>query len=224
MAYGGNGAMVAGEKLAMATAREPAPPHDEGAAARGTPADRLWRLGYRVAHRLLTLWWRVRRPAARGAAVAAWWDGRLLAVRSSYRGDLLDLPGGGVGRGEGLAEAAARELREEVGIGVEPGALGAPALRLEFAQEGRRIVETLFEWRPSRPPPAPRVDRREIVWAGWLAPGELAGRPLAPGLAGYLAALREGEGKGARGGPEGGRRGGGTTPAGPRAAAGPGAS
>jgi 8-oxo-dGTP pyrophosphatase MutT (NUDIX family) len=34
--------------------------------------------------------------------------------------------GGGAERGESMAEAAAREMREEAGIDVEPGALGEP--------------------------------------------------------------------------------------------------
>jgi 8-oxo-dGTP pyrophosphatase MutT (NUDIX family) len=43
------------------------------------------------------------------------------------RGDRFWLTiGGGAGRGETLAEAAAREMREEAGIDVDPASLGKP--------------------------------------------------------------------------------------------------
>ena len=59
----------------------------------------LFRIAYRAAYRMLQVWWLVRRPHAYGAAVAIWRGDALLVVRTSYRVE-LDLPGGGVSRGE----------------------------------------------------------------------------------------------------------------------------
>ncbi|MEK0085365.1 NUDIX domain-containing protein [Benzoatithermus flavus] len=146
--------------------------------------DALFRLGYRTAFRVLRLWWRVRRPVLEGAAVAVWHDGRLLVVKTSYH-DRLDLPGGGRGRGEAPRAAAARELLEETGIEVPPAAL-VPAGRFRFEDLRRRITDHVFAWHPAEAP-VPLVDRREIVWAGWLAPDEIAAAPLTPTLRLYLA-------------------------------------
>jgi 8-oxo-dGTP pyrophosphatase MutT (NUDIX family) len=159
--------------------------------------DPLHRLGYRIAHRCLLAWWWLRRPSARGAGVALWRDdGRLLVVRTSYRGALLSLPSGGLAAGEEPRTAAARELREELGIELAPAEL-REAWRIAFVFEHRRIEETVFE--PLRPTnQQPRPDRREIVWAGWLSPAEISALPTVPSLDGYLARIghdREGEGE-----------------------------
>jgi 8-oxo-dGTP pyrophosphatase MutT (NUDIX family) len=55
-------------------------------------------------------------------------EDRLLLFRFGERqgGHCWITPGGGVGRGESLAEAAARELREETGLVVSPDELGVP--------------------------------------------------------------------------------------------------
>jgi 8-oxo-dGTP diphosphatase len=150
--------------------------------------DPLYRVGYRVAYRCLLAWWWLRRPSARGAGVALRrGDGRLLVVRSSYRGALLSLPSGGLAPGEEPRAAAARELREELGIELAPAEL-REACRLEFVFEHRQIEETVFE--PLRPTnQQPRPDRREIVWAGWLSPAEIGGLPTVPSLDGYLARI-----------------------------------
>jgi 8-oxo-dGTP pyrophosphatase MutT (NUDIX family) len=159
--------------------------------------DPLYRIGYRVAYRCLLAWWWLRRPGARGAGVALRRDaGRLLVVRSSYRGARLSLPSGGLARGEEPRAAAVRELREELGIELAPAEL-REVCRLEFVFEHRRIEKTVFE--PLRPTnQQPRPDRREIVWAGWLSPTEISALPMVPGLDGYLARIerdREGEGE-----------------------------
>src|SRR5512139_3116265 len=80
------------------------------------------RVGYRGGYLLLRVWWFVRRPQTRGAAVALWHDGRVLLVRTSYR-NCYSLPGGFARRGEPSEYAARRELREEVGIELPAQAL-----------------------------------------------------------------------------------------------------
>ena len=82
----------------------------------------LWRLGYRGAFLILRLWWFLRRPRAEGAAVMVWRGDALLLVRTSYRRP-LDLPGGGMDKGETPLAAALRELREETGLVIAPSAL-----------------------------------------------------------------------------------------------------
>jgi 8-oxo-dGTP diphosphatase len=150
-----------------------------------TLLDALHRATYRAGHRAARLWWRLRRPRTAGTSVAVWAGGRLLVVRTSYR-RRLDLPGGGLRPGEPPRQGAARELGEEVGIVVHPTLLEEQAA-LAFTEDHRRIREILFVWRAETAPPL-RVDRREIVWAGFVRPAELQGRALSPALRAALKA------------------------------------
>lgn len=147
----------------------------------------LYRLGYRIAYRLLQVWWLIRRPHAQGASVAIWQNDALLLVRTSYRPE-LDLPGGGIGTGEEPAAAAVRELREETGLQAEPAALVALG-EFRFIDNRRRITAHLFASRPSSPV-EPVPDRREIVWAGFVPRSKLAEASLAKLPRLYLDALR----------------------------------
>ncbi|GAA1144148.1 NUDIX domain-containing protein [Kribbella jejuensis] len=73
----------------------------------------------------LQLWWRVRRPTTFGVkALLRLPDGRFLVVRHSYADTRRwSLPGGGYRPAlETPAQAAAREVREELGLAVPPEA------------------------------------------------------------------------------------------------------
>lgn len=145
----------------------------------GMLVDSLYRCTYRCGHVLARLWWRLRRPRGRGVAVAVWWQGRLLVVRPSYRPG-FDLPGGGLEAGEAPRQGAVRELAEELAVEIGPAALQDLGL-FEFTLDHRRIRETLFAWQPPAEPPL-RVDRREIVWAGFVEPAALGGARITPSV------------------------------------------
>jgi 8-oxo-dGTP diphosphatase len=147
----------------------------------------LHRAGYRAAFRTLRIWWRIRRPRARGAAVAIWRDDALLLVRTSYRPE-LDLPGGGIDLGEAPVAAAVRELREETGLQATPLELVALG-DFRFEDHHRQITAHLFAWWPTAPI-EPSVDRREILWAGFVPRAQLDKVDLAKLPRLYLEALR----------------------------------
>ncbi|MGI8791767.1 MAG: NUDIX domain-containing protein [Acidimicrobiales bacterium] len=75
-----------------------------------------------VAHALRRVWWRIAGPRTLGVrGLVLDDDGAVLLVRHTYGQSWWHLPGGGVKRREGLAEACLRELREEVGVIVDGG-------------------------------------------------------------------------------------------------------
>lgn len=146
-------------------------------------SDRAVRFALWIAYRALLAFWFVFRPLRRGVAIAVWREGRVLAIRNSYRRGLA-LPGGGIHRGETPVDAAERELREEVGIHAAPGGLhyvGEITASFEWKRDRCAFFELVVEDRVE-----PRVDRREVVWAGFVAPVETPREGWTPPVRAYL--------------------------------------
>lgn len=118
-----------------------------------------------------------------GVFVAVWVEENLLLVWKSYdRG--VSLPGGGIARGESLAEAAVRELREEVGV-------EARSEDLVYIDEylipfRHRLDQSHFLELRLREFPDVRVDMREIVRAEFHPLAQLHECDLVPHVIEYL--------------------------------------
>lgn len=146
-------------------------------------SDRIVRVALWIAYRMLLASWFVFRPARRGVSIAVWQDGRVLAIRNSYR-NWIALPGGGIHRGEAPLDAAQRELREEVGIRAAPGMLrfvGEIATTFEWKRDRCSFYELVVEF-----PLEPCVDRREVVWAGFVTPADALRDQVTPPVRAYL--------------------------------------
>ena len=159
-----------------------------GGGERDGLADRLWRVGLRCAYRLQLAVWSVLRPHIRGAHVAVWHGGRILVIRNSYR-RRLSLPAGMLKRHERPAEAAARELAEEVGIVVPGDALRYAGQIIDASGPAVEHAH-IFELR-CREEPALRVDGREVIWAGFLPPEQALERGLVSVVCRYLSRATE---------------------------------
>lgn len=96
-------------------------------------------------------------------------DGRVLLVRQTYR-NRWGLPGGLVARREPPADAARREVAEEVGLDVE--LVGEPAVVVEAAFQR---VDVVFRARPApgADPDALRISTAEIRTCEWFDPATL---------------------------------------------------
>jgi 8-oxo-dGTP pyrophosphatase MutT (NUDIX family) len=128
----------------------------------------IQRLGYRVAYRILQVFWVVTRPSQRGVKCLLWHRGRVLLVRHTYGSRGWDLPGGMVKHGEDPERTARREMHEELGVAPPRWTdLGSVHASLEHRQD------TIHIFGAELATPALTIDRAELDVAQWFAPGEL---------------------------------------------------
>jgi len=150
----------------------------------------LHRMLYRVAYTLRRRWWRVRKPRRSSVVVVAF-DGqeRVLLVRHSYGPPAWLLPGGGMNRREQPEQAAAREIREELGCGLaQLTAVDAGEQRIAGSLDMQHILTASLVGEPV-------PDMREIVAIGLFDPGSLpesCGRRTRHWVVRAVAVRREG--------------------------------
>jgi len=102
--------------------------------------------------------------------------GRLLLVKPTGHDDGWHILGGAVDMGESPAEAAVREAREEIGVGVRLGrlldVLGGPDYEVHYPNGDRvAYVSAVYEAQIIEGSPAPSDG--ELSEVAWFHPGEL---------------------------------------------------
>jgi 8-oxo-dGTP pyrophosphatase MutT (NUDIX family) len=120
-------------------------------------------LGFKVAARVRRLYWFVFRPNTFGVKCVVQHEGRWLMIRNLYGRDLWTLPGGGIHRSEEPADAAIREVREEVGIdlgSVEP--VGSYTTDREYKHD------TVYCFLANVMHADTQVDNKEVIEAAWF--------------------------------------------------------
>ena len=143
---------------------------------------RLRRAGYRLAYRLLTIWWFVRRPPAEGVKCLLTSGSEVLLVRHTYGPEVWDLPGGSLKRGEPPLSAAEREMAEELGIeGADWRAAGTVRGRQSFRRDTIHCFRAELQSRALAPNAA------ELAQTTWFARNALPER-----LGIYAAAILNG--------------------------------
>ncbi len=128
----------------------------------------LHRLGLRVAHVVRMRLRKAIRPDLAGVAVVLRdSEQRVLLVRHSYGPTGWAVPGGGISAGEDPADAARREMREE--LACELSGLTRIAIHREVIAESPHTAHVYT----AAPLSEPRVDRRELLEARWFHLHEL---------------------------------------------------
>jgi 8-oxo-dGTP diphosphatase len=128
----------------------------------------LRRVGYRIAHRLLRLWWFAARPQLEGVKCVLTDDGQVLLVLHTYGRREWDVPGGTMRRGEPPLEAARREMEEELGVRLD-------MLRSvgELRARPYRARDTIHLFHAELSSPELTIDRGELAQAEWFPRAEL---------------------------------------------------
>jgi len=128
----------------------------------------LIRIGYKVAARLRRLYWFVFRPQTFGVKCVVVHDGKWLMIRNSYGNAQWTFPGGAIDRGEQPADAAIREVREEVGI-----SLGSVEPIGFYTSDREYKHDTVHCFVANVLRPDHQIDMVEVIESAWFSPDAL---------------------------------------------------
>lgn len=116
-------------------------------------------------------------------------EGAILLIKGWHDGSKWALPGGGMHKGEAAVASALREVREEVGLVLEPSQL-TPLGHDQYHQRGLHYeIERFGCHLPTRPPL--KRQKAEIIATKWFLPSEITPLVVEPNVLRQLEAWQQ---------------------------------
>lgn len=116
---------------------------------------------YKLGYPILKLYWFIFRPKTKGVKCLIISGDEILLVRHAYGNPTWALSGGGVKKNESNEEAIKREIKEELGLYIEPKYIG------EFTHTTEYKLDTVYCFVAKIEKIAPKIDNAEIMEAKW---------------------------------------------------------
>ena len=145
--------------------------------------DTISQIFYKLAYKAILCFWFFKRPTVYGVYIAVWHENNILVIKNSYK-KRFTIPCGRIKPSEELAEAAVRELHEEVNIKVTKDQLtfvGKHSANFTNVCD----VGSFLEIKMSELPKI-RVDNREVVWAQFMTLDRALALDMSPTVKSYL--------------------------------------
>jgi 8-oxo-dGTP pyrophosphatase MutT (NUDIX family) len=139
--------------------------------------NKIAQLFLKLTYKSLLLLWSFTKPTVHGVFIAIWHKEKLLVIKNSYRKSFT-IPCGRLKRNEHIADAAARELYEEVGLRVDKHQMKFIG---EYSANYSNIkdIGNFFEIEMAELPKI-QIDNREVVWSQFMPLDQVAALNLNP--------------------------------------------
>ena len=137
----------------------------------------------KLTYKGLLFLWSFTRPTVQGVFIAIWYKEKLLVIKNSYRKSFT-IPCGRIKRDEDPADAAIRELYEEVGIKVDKRQIKFSGI---FTANYSNIkdIGNFYEIELTELPKI-QIDNREVVWSQFMFLDQVAALNLNPTVRAWL--------------------------------------
>ena len=145
--------------------------------------DKIAQLFFKLTYKILLFIWTFTRPTVHGVFIAIWYKEKLMMIKNSYRKSFT-IPCGRIKRDEDIADAAVRELFEEVGLRVDKNQLKFIGI-YSANYSNIKDIGNFFEIEMTELPKI-RLDNREVIWCQFMPLEQITALKLNPTVKAWL--------------------------------------